>query len=82
MHAKDETLDLLEPLLEKIRILGKLKEKKRGIFYNKSIAFLHFHQEENDIFADLKVDEKWLRFPSNNDVDWEKILDKIKFILK
>ena len=51
-HAGEAALDALEPLLAELRALP-LKEKKRGIFYKKSSAFLHFHEDEAGLFADL-----------------------------
>jgi hypothetical protein len=55
-HARAEDLDRLEPLLEKIRAAGVLKEKKRGAFYFKSKGFLHFHEDPAGFFADIKGD--------------------------
>ena len=43
-----------------------LKEKKRGVWYRKSKAFLHFHEDPAGIFADLKHDDGiFHRFPVN-----------------
>jgi hypothetical protein len=54
-HASPATLDGLEPLLAKIRALGGgLREKSRGIFYVKSRAFLHFHEDPKGLFADVR----------------------------
>ena len=53
-HAGATTLDALEPLLAQIRALPGLKEKSRGIFYWKSRAFLHFHEDPKGVFADLR----------------------------
>jgi len=52
-HARDQDLDRLEDLLEKLRALPGLTEKKRGVFYRKSRAFLHFHEDPKGMFADL-----------------------------
>jgi hypothetical protein len=54
-HAGDKALDELEPLLAQVRTLPSLTEKKRGIFYRKSQAFLHFHEDEAGFFADIKL---------------------------
>jgi hypothetical protein len=64
-HATDQALDQLEDLLEDVRKLGKLTEKKRGIFYLKSVAFLHFHEDPAGLFADLKSGDGFTRFPVN-----------------
>lgn len=52
-HARDEDLDRLEDLLAELRTLPGLKEKKRGVFYLKSRAFLHFHEDPKGLFADI-----------------------------
>lgn len=61
-HAGPESLDTIEPLLEKIREHAALTEKKRGTFYRKSSAFLHFHEDPAGMFADLKIDGEFQRF--------------------
>ena len=55
-HAGKEALDQLEPVLAELRLIGGMKEKKRGIFYRKSAAFLHFHEDTKGLFADVKLD--------------------------
>ena len=52
-HARDQDLDRLEDLLERLRALPGLTEKKRGVFYRKSRAFLHFHEDPKGLFADI-----------------------------
>lgn len=52
-HARDCDLDRLEALLAQLRALPGLTEKKRGVFYRKSKAFLHFHEDPKGLFADL-----------------------------
>lgn len=54
-HAGDATLDQLEPLLKELRALTGLTEKKRGVFYRGSKAFLHFHEDAEGLFADLRL---------------------------
>ena len=54
-HAGDAALDELEPLLAQIRKLPRLREKKRGTFYVGPKAFLHFHEDPEGPFADLKT---------------------------
>lgn len=54
-HAGAEALDVLEPVLREVRRLEVLSEKKRGIFYRKREAFLHFHEDDAGLFADLKT---------------------------
>ena len=54
-HASAATLHSIEPLLEQLRDLPGLKEKKLGVFYRKSKAFLHFHEDDGKIYADVRL---------------------------
>ena len=53
-HAGADTLDRLDTLLAQVRVLPGLKEKTRGAFYWKGRAFLHFHEDPQGLFADLR----------------------------
>jgi hypothetical protein len=53
-HARDQDLDRIEALLERLRDLGELRERKRGCFYFKSKGFVHFHEDPKGMFADLR----------------------------
>jgi hypothetical protein len=77
-HAGQKTLDLLEPLLERVRNFPQLKEKSRGVFYKKSKAHLHFHEDVLGIFADLQVNGDWQRLLLASSKDHEKLLTMIK----
>jgi hypothetical protein len=61
-HAGPEALDALEDLLAALRGHAALRERKRGTFYRKSDAFLHFHEDPEGLFADLKRDGEFERF--------------------
>jgi hypothetical protein len=53
-HARDQDLDRIEPLLTQIRTAAPLlREKKRGVFYLKGRAFMHFHEDPKGMFADI-----------------------------
>jgi hypothetical protein len=80
-HAGQDALDSLDDLLIKIRQHQGLKEKKRGIFYWKSNAFLHFHEEDDQRFADLRIGSDWVRFPVNSPVEQEVLLSQIAAVL-
>jgi hypothetical protein len=41
-------------MLEQLRALPGIKERSRGVFYRKSQAFLHFHEDPKGLFADLR----------------------------
>jgi len=54
-HAGGAALDHLEPLLARLRQIARLKERTRGVFYLKSKAFLHFHEDPAGLFADIRA---------------------------
>ena len=53
-HALDKDLDRVEGLLAQLRTLPGMVERKRGVFYFKSRAFLHFHEDPKGMFADIR----------------------------
>lgn len=57
--AYDKIKDL-EPAFAIIRKLEKIKEPKPGIFYLKSDGFLHFHEKDEKIWADIKDGKQWI----------------------
>jgi len=61
-HAGPAALDQLDPLLARIREHDELREKSRGCFYLKAQSFLHFHEDPDGFFADLKVGGEFERF--------------------
>jgi len=76
-HAGQKTLDALESLLIQIRRYKSLKEKKRGQFYRKSSAFLHFHEDPEGLFADLRVGDGWKRLPVTTKADCKVLLAEL-----
>lgn len=64
-HATATALDRLEPLLTQLRRHDRLKERSRGVFYFKSRAVLHFHEDPAGLFADLREGGDWQRFAVN-----------------
>jgi hypothetical protein len=64
-HATENALRQLSDLLEQIRQRPGIREKKLGIFYCKSKAFLHFHEDPAGLFADLSSAVDFDRYPVN-----------------
>ena len=58
-RCKYENLKYIEPALEEIRKLKGIKEPKLGIFYLKNQGFLHFHEKDNKIWADVRDGKNW-----------------------
>lgn len=74
-HADTNTLTQLAPLLDQVRQrMPPLKEKGVGRFYLKSVAFLHFHHDPSGLFADLKINGDWHRYPVNDEADYIMLL--------
>jgi hypothetical protein len=62
-HTKPENLRDIAPLLEAIAALPGVVQKKPGIFYLKSIGFLHFHDKDGVRWADVKDENGWRDVP-------------------
>lgn len=54
-HAGARSLDRISGLLASLRALELLKEKRPGVFYLRSKAFVHFHDDGDDVFADVRA---------------------------
>lgn len=76
-HASDATLDMLEPLLERVRALAGLREKKRGVFYRGAVACLHFHEDKAGLFADVKGAGGWERLCVSAEADCHDVLGRL-----
>lgn len=81
-HATDTTLDQLEALLGRLRELEGWREKKRGTFYRKSSAFLHFHEDPKGLFADLRYPDDWQRFPVNTAAEQTALVTAAQALLQ
>lgn len=78
-HATLETLVRYKPLLKKISAIEGLKEKKTGVYYVKSKAFLHFHEDDGDLFADVRLNPpEFDRLPATTARDQDSLIAAIK----
>jgi hypothetical protein len=60
-HARADALDELSDLLDEIRKLPGLVERSRGVFYRRSRAYLHFHEDPSGMYADVRTGEDFTR---------------------
>ena len=81
-HAGAAALDQLEGLLAQIRAHAELKEKSRGCFYHKSRGFLHFHEDPEGLFADLKTGADFERFRVSTRAEQSALLKKLAAALR
>jgi hypothetical protein len=79
-HATSETLQEIEPLLEQLRSVPGLVEKRPGIFYRKSKAFLHFHEDSSGLHADVRFKEEFERVRAESDKEREALLARIRAV--
>jgi hypothetical protein len=81
-HAGPACLDGIEPLLARVRLLDGLVEKTRGVFYRRSGAFLHFHEDPSGTHADVRLVEEFERFRVETAEEQEQLLTAIKRTLE
>jgi hypothetical protein len=77
-HATAAALNRLQGLLAGVRQLERMKEKSPGVFYWRSKAFLHFHEDPAGLFADIRTGSDWERLPVNSKADEAKLLRRIR----
>ena len=77
-HATTSGLGRIEQLLTEIRTFKGLREKSPGVFYFRTKAFLHFHEDPAGIFADLRAVSNWERMPVNAKNEQARLLRKIR----
>jgi hypothetical protein len=66
-HARADALDVLEEVLSEIRGLPGIVEKSRGVFYRRSRAFLHFHEDPTGLHADVRIGDDFERHRVESD---------------
>jgi hypothetical protein len=77
-HARAEALDELEPFLERLRAVPGLVEKKRGVFYVRSKAFLHFHEDPSGLHADVRLGPEFTRVRAETAEERDALLARIQ----
>lgn len=80
-HAGEAALASIEPLLIELRCLEGIRERKLGVFYMKSAAFIHFHEDPAGIFADLRRDREWRRLPVNTSAERRQFVNLAREIV-
>jgi hypothetical protein len=80
-HARAEALDLLEPLIAELRTIGGFTERSRGVFYRKSQSFLHFHEDPEGLFADLRDGADFARYRVTTAAERRKLLAVVRRVL-
>jgi hypothetical protein len=81
-HATQEDLDRLEALLTELRGLTELRERKRGNFSRGSRAFLHFHEDAGDIYADVRLAGDFERMKVTSPGEQAAFLSRVRATLE
>lgn len=76
-HATAAALDDLEPLLAQVRRFDGLIEKKRGVFYRRGKAFLHFHEDPFGLHADVRFETDFERFRVQTSDEQSELIRRI-----
>lgn len=81
-HATQEDLDHVEELLGELRQLPQLRERKRGYFSRGSRAFLHFHEDAGDLYADVRLDSEFQRMRVTSGREQAEFLAQVRAALQ
>ena len=79
-HPDSKTLEPLLPLLRQLRDIKGLREVRPGVFHCRGVAFIHFHDEQGELVADLKKagGSGFDRYPLATPPAQRKLLDDAK----
>jgi hypothetical protein len=82
-HITGDGLDRIEALLVSVRAVDGLVERKRGVFYRRSRAFLHFHEDGDDIFADVRfAGDDFERMRTTTKTEQRSLVNRIRTELR
>ena len=80
-HATEEDLDRVAALLDELRGLPELRERKRGSFSRASRAFLHFHEDAGDLYVDVRLDSEFERMKVTTGDEQAEFLSRVRAAL-
>jgi hypothetical protein len=81
-HAGDAALDRLELMLTSLRAMPALREKSRGAFYRGSRAFVHFHEDVDRLFADVRFTDEFERIDVTSAAKQQSLVRRIRKVLR
>jgi hypothetical protein len=82
-HASSAALDELDGLLKDLRGVDGLEERKRGLFYRGSRAFLHFHEDPTGFYADVRLDgAEFERIRVSTKAERKRLLSRVRATLR
>jgi hypothetical protein len=81
-HATPVDLDRLEALLAGLRTLPGLRERKRGSFSRGSKAFLHCHEDDGELYVDIRLDSAFERVRVTSRKEQNELLERVRIALR
>jgi hypothetical protein len=81
-HVSAAALDELNDLLLELRHVDGLKEKKRGVFYRGSRAFLHFHEDSTGLYADVRIDAEFERMRVTTKAERKRLVSVVRAAMR
>jgi hypothetical protein len=81
-HASDAGLDDLDDVRQRLREIDGLTEKKRGVFYRGSRAFLHFHEDPSGLYADVRLDTEFERVRVTTKAERKRLLSLVRAVTR
>ncbi len=81
-HASEITLAKHPELMDALRDIKGITERSPGVFYRKSKAFLHFHEDPSGLYADLRtdVDEGFVRLRVQSRAQQSTLLKTVRTV--
>jgi hypothetical protein len=79
-HVRPHSLDRLESLLEGLRAIDALRERSRGVFYRRSKAFIHFHEDGDELFADVRFEDDFERVNVTTEAAQVELLQRVRAV--
>lgn len=80
-HATSADLERIDALLESLRSLNGLVEKRPGVFYRRARAFVHFHADPAGLFADARLyadDDDFVRLRVTTQAEQARFLRQVR----
>jgi hypothetical protein len=74
---KHATLARLAPLLQELRSHPSLREVRPTVFFVNDRNFLHFHDEPDGVFADIRLKKAFVRLPVSTRADQLELIGRI-----
>jgi hypothetical protein len=79
--VKKSTLQLIAPILSVLRAHPTLHEVRPTAFHLDGRDFLHFHEEADGVFADVRLSKGFVRMPVSSEFEQSEFLDRIDEVL-